>query len=122
MKIISLTVTLLLLISSCYYDKLDEIHPLNAYQNPCDSSVVNTYTASVQLIMANNCLSCHSDQSASGGISLQTYTEVVTQVNNGNLMGAILGQNGHIPMPPSVPIQSCEITKLNQWITNNMPQ
>ena len=122
MRNIILLATFFVIYSSCYYDKFDEIHPLSGYKDPCDPTVDSSYTKCVQYIMANNCLSCHNDQSAGGGISLQTYSEVSTQESNGNLMNAILGQNGHIQMPPNVPIQQCEINKLNQWIAGGKPQ
>jgi hypothetical protein len=111
-----------MLYQSCYYDKFDEIHPMASYVNTCDTSLANTYTASVNLIMQVNCVSCHSSSAPSGNVSLDNYSGVKAVAANGSMMGSINHSSGYNAMPPSLQIQSCEIAKLQLWINAGMPQ
>ena len=108
--------------AGCYYDHFDELHPLSALTDVCDSSYAATYGQSVNVIMQNNCISCHSSSLASGGITLDNYSAVVAQAKNGSLMGSIQQHGGYEAMPPGTQIRSCEITKLQQWINAGLPQ
>lgn len=114
--------SLAVLLNSCYYDKFNEIHPLDGYKNPCDSTADSTYANSIRYIMAYNCTSCHNNSSASGGISLESYEDVVKQAQNGNLMGTVEHQNGYNAMPLGAKIPDCQIEKLRQWINANYPK
>lgn len=105
---------------SCYYDKLNEIHP-NA-TDPCDSALAATYAKSIRLIVANNCISCHSGSAPSGAIKLETFTDVTTVAQNGLLSGTIRQSSGYKPMPPDSKIRDCEIQKIETWITNGLPE
>lgn len=114
--------SLLILLNSCYYDKFNEIHPLDGYKNPCDSTSDSTYTHSIRYIMSYNCTSCHNSSTASGNITLDSYEAVVEQTKNGNLMGCVQHENGYTAMPLGAKIPDCQIEKLQQWVNANYPK
>ena len=105
---------------TCYYDKLNELHPNPV--NPCDSSSTATYSQSIGIIVRSNCGSCHSGSSPSGGVSLETYTQTKAAAENGTLMGTIRHEQGQKQMPPTSKIRDCEIEKLENWILNGKPE
>ncbi|SFW12636.1 c-type cytochrome [Chitinophaga sancti] len=82
----------------------------------CDT-VNMKYAANVQPILSANCYSCHGNGSASGGISLDTYAKVLTQVNNGNLVGVITHATGYPAMPQGgAKLSDCKINTIKDWI------
>lgn len=106
---------------SCYNDKLEELQPLANYTNDCDSTLLDTYSSSVHLIMNQNCKSCHNGSTGSGGVDLSNYSSVVSEAQSSRLMGSIQG-SGNLKMPPNTQLQSCETERLNRWIKDGMPQ
>jgi cytochrome c553 len=82
----------------------------------CDT-VNMKYAANVQPILSANCYSCHGNGSANGGISLDTYAKVLTQVNNGNLIGTITHASGYPAMPQGGnKLSDCNINTIKDWI------
>lgn len=124
MKII-LKIFMVLLIASiagCYYDSEERLYP--KLYDPCDDDDV-TFSVTVTTIL-QPCQACHSNSAASrgegGGISLQNYTDVMTVVKNGRLMGSVKHSNGFVPMPEGGgKLPDCEIEQLQKWIDNNSP-
>lgn len=87
----------------------------------CDTSNV-TYTITVVDILNTNCITCHNNNSASGGVSLEGYNNVKTQVDNTQLKGVINHESGFKKMPPSgVKIPDCSINQINKWIEDGAP-
>lgn len=87
----------------------------------CDTTNV-TYSGSVVPILQNYCLGCHANQSTGGGILLNTYDEVVYQALYGNLLGAVSGEPGMVPMPLNgSPLDECKITTIEIWVNNGTP-
>jgi hypothetical protein len=123
MKIKRLTINLitlalfLILAVSCYYDNEEALYP--SLTSNCDTINV-TYSKSITPIMNNFCTSCHSGSLPSGGINLTTYAGVQAVAANGQLMKAING-NGVPKMPPSGSLPSCNISQIEIWINNGMP-
>lgn len=114
---------LLLVLTGCYYDKEDAIHPTALSGSVlCDTSNGITYSGLVQKIISVNCLSCHSKNVASGGIALENYTSVVNAVNNAVLVQEVNYQPGYNPMPPGVKLAQCQIDVINSWVKKGMPQ
>lgn len=107
--------------NSCYYDKFDEIHPLDGYRDPCDSTADTTYTQSIRYIMAYNCTSCHSSYNAQGNVQLDTYDGVVTEAKNGKLWGVVNHSSGYKPMPPGIQIPDCQLQRIYAW-KDSVPQ
>ena len=107
----------IVLFSSCYYDKKDQIYP-QAVISTCDTSNV-TYTATVSTILTNNCNSCHgaSANISGGGISLSTYAAMKPYITNGKLINSIL-QNGQASAMPKngAKLDACTINKIIVWI------
>ena len=84
--------------------------------NTCDT-VNMKYAANVQPILSANCYGCHGNGSASGGVSLDTYAKVLTQVNNGNLIGTITHASGYPAMPQGgSKLSDCNINTIKDWI------
>jgi mono/diheme cytochrome c family protein len=72
--------------------------------------------------MNNNCNACHSSASASGGVILDTYIGVKSQVDNGKLKGTINHDTGFKVMPPSgTKISECNLTIIDKWIADGAP-
>lgn len=109
------------LLSGCYYDKFNELHPLDGYVDTCADSLADNYTNVVKNIMQLNCVSCHSNSVHQGGVILSSYDDVKQYVNNGKLMRTIEHQT-YIAMPPNSSLRDCDINQLKKWIANDMPQ
>lgn len=108
-------------LAGCYYDSEERLYPKR--YNPCDDIEV-TFSVTVTTIL-QPCQQCHSNSQASSagsGIKLQDYTDVMTVVNNGKLMGSINHANGFVPMPDGGgKLPDCEIAQLQKWIDSGSP-
>jgi hypothetical protein len=107
---------------SCYYDKADVLYPDGKL--PCDTSVVAKFSTDVLPVMNVSCNTsgCHNTTAASAGVILDTYAGVKAQVANGRLMGSINQTGGFSAMPKgAAKLNSCTITKLQQWINSGTP-
>jgi mono/diheme cytochrome c family protein len=75
------------------------------------------YTANVLPIIQANCYSCHANGQINGGVTLDSYTKVKAQVDNGNLIGVITHAAGYPAMPYNLPkLSECDINKIKDWI------
>lgn len=102
-------------LSSCYYDIQEDIHPELASQ-VCDTTVAN-YSTQIKTIMQNNCSSCHSTASASGGIITDTYPDLKRIADNGTLVGSVSHAAGFRAMPQNLPkLSSCNIQLIEKWV------
>jgi hypothetical protein len=83
---------------------------------PCDTANI-TYSGKVFPIIESNCLGCHNSPGTGGGILLDNYAAVKSQVNNGKLWGAINWQAGYYPMPKNgIKLSDCDISSIGTWI------
>ena len=106
-------------LSGCYYDVEEELYPESF--NSCDTSNV-TYSQTVRPILDLNCMSCHSQLSQQGGVVLETYSNVISYVNSGQLLGAIKHDPGFEPMPQGVAkLSDCNILKIEKWVQTGSP-
>lgn len=112
----------MLLLSSCYYDRYEELYPLANYQDDCDTTLADTYNASISLVINNNCTSCHNKSTKNGNIDLSDYASVAGAANSGQLMGTIQHSPGYKKMPPYTDLRSCEIDRLQRWVQKNLPE
>ena len=124
MKLLSIMVIAftLLFFESCYYDKSDSLYPDGKL--PCDTSVVAKFSADVLPVMNASCNTsgCHGTTSAAGGVILDTYAGVKAQIVNGRLMGSINQTGSFSAMPRgAAKLNSCLITKIQQWINSGIP-
>jgi len=106
----------------CYYDKFNELHPLDGYVNTCDDKLPDTYDSVAHIIVQLNCISCHNSDVKQGDVVLETYDQVKRYVTTGQFMGAIRHESGYQPMPPNTSLRDCDIQQLQQWIDKGMPQ
>ena len=93
---------------------------LNKTCADCDTLNL-TYAADIVPLINANCIACHSSASASGGIVLETYGQVVNEVTNGNLLPAVRREAGVSAMPPGGPLTPCNLKILEQWVASGMP-
>lgn len=96
--------------TACYYDNVEELYGTS----PCDASSV-TWTMDIQPMLQEQCVSCHSGSSPSGGKDLSTYANVKLYLGGAvSRMNKPLGDP--LIMPPSGPLTSCTLTKLDAWV------
>jgi len=87
----------------------------------CDTVNV-TFNGAILPITDTYCKGCHSGGSPSGGISLTDYATIKSAVESGRFMGAVEQLPTFSAMPKgNSKIPDCNITQLNKWITNGMP-
>jgi hypothetical protein len=104
-------VLVLALISSCYYDKENELYP----NSVCDLSVT-TFSGAISGIISTNCAisGCHV---ASGQApDLTTYANIYGSRDQINLHACIQKD-----MPKGSSLPSCDIKKLQAWINAGAP-
>lgn len=89
----------------------------NGGANTACDTVNMKYATNVQPILQNNCYSCHGNGQVSGGVSLDNYTKVKAQVDNGKLLAVITHASGYPAMPKGLPkLPDCDINKIRDWI------
>jgi hypothetical protein len=99
-----------------------------AFNNGCDSTGCDTlnvtWSKSVNPVIQNWCVTCHSGSNPGGGYGLETYDEVVACANSGRLMGAIRQEPGFsaMPKPGTMKLSTCEINLFAIWIRTGKPQ
>ena len=107
---------ILILVSSCYNDKKEELYDYSNFV--CDTSSV-TYLMDIKPILEDNCYRCHSGGRLEGTLDLSKYNQVKNKATNGRLMKAIKGIGSFQVMPPDAPtLSDCNILKIETWIAN----
>lgn len=103
-------------ISGCYYDKEELLYPGSVTTIDCNT-VTAKYAADVQPIISGKCAmgGCH-DASASGGVILQTYSQVNAKKDRVYARAVV-----EKSMPTSGPLSTVEIAKLKCWIDSGAP-
>jgi hypothetical protein len=116
-----LFILLLGFISSCYYDSEEYLFP--KINTQCDTT--NSYKNSVKPILQNNCLTCHSNNTAAsfgGNIKLEDYADVKIKVDDHRLIGSITQAAGYFPMPMGASkLDECKITTVKKWADSGAP-
>jgi hypothetical protein len=98
--------------SGCYYDNEEYLYPTAGL---CDTA--NTTFSTVNTILQNNCVGCHSTGNAGGGYDLSNYTGVKVSADDGSLYATITWASGHSPMPKNgSKLDACSINKVKAWI------
>jgi len=109
---------MIVFMSSCYYDKEDDLYPQTA---ACDTTNV-TFTNNVFPIINSNCTACHSGAAPSGNIRLENYNDISTAANNGSLLGVIRHESGWSPMPKGGgKLNDCDIAEIETWVNQGTP-
>ena len=113
--------TVVLTLHSCYYDNEEALYPTVGTQ--CDTLNV-TFSGTVTTMLANSCLSCHSNATAAGagnGIRLENYADVKTRASA--VAGSIKHSGTYSPMPKNGgKLNACLIKQFDIWIRTGMPE
>jgi mono/diheme cytochrome c family protein len=110
--------TFAVVLGSCYYDNEEELYPQPV---ACDTTNV-TYAGTVNPILDQECLSCHSGGAPSAGIRLETYDDIaaaaaIPEGTFGSLLGVIKHSIGNSPMPKGGnKLSDCKIQQIEKWI------
>jgi hypothetical protein len=121
MKQLVILSSIILFLSSCYYDNSAELYPGAALQN-CDTIAVS-YTKNIEPLFRSNCgtnNSCHSASIANGNVILDNYASA-SQVDSQLLIAVIEHAPGFTPMPPTGKMSDCGIQQVKLWIQNGKP-
>jgi cytochrome c5 len=119
MKQLIYILSVVALISSCYYDNASEMYPVA--QN-CDSTNI-TYTKNMEPIFNSYCganNSCHSSGVANGGVILDNYNSAAA-IDTTTLIGCIEHSSGFVAMPPTGKMNDCGINQVKLWIRSGKP-
>ena len=101
----------------CAYESEEELFPSDG----CKVDNVS-YNAQVVPILETNCYSCHGIGINTSGITLEGYSNLITRVNSGRLLGAIKRESGFPPMPQNAPmLPDCFIRQIEEWIGDGAP-
>lgn len=102
-----------LFVTGCYYDNEEDLYgAANCNPNPNAS-----FSVDVLPILDIKCNNCHAGISPSGGIKLDSYTEVSKYVENGSLMGSINHTSSYSAMPKNGgKLPPCEIQVIQDWV------
>jgi hypothetical protein len=108
-------VTIIIAVSSCFYDNEEALYP--SVNTTCDTTNV-TYSGKVVPILANNCLSCHSNAtaaSAGGNVALENFADVSSQAA---AISAAINHTGPLsPMPKNgSKLKACLISTFDIWV------
>ena len=103
------------MMSSCYFDKQNELYPVSS----CDTTLPSTYTATVAPIVANSCAvaGCHVGASAASGYDLSGHAGLNAIATSGRLMKTITHASDASAMPKNLPkLSDCDINKIDRWV------
>lgn len=105
--------------TGCYYDNEEELYPFAG--NQCDTLLPLSYNGIIQPIMQQNCAisGCHTGVNPTGGLRLDTYTQVSEIALNGDMSSRVIVNRD---MPPSGPLSACDISALQAWIDLGAPE
>ena len=92
----------------------------NSCDGNCDTTNV-TYSGSIAPIIQNACYGCHSGSSPSGNVLLTNYSQVLTQVQTGKLLGGVTYTTGFNAMPPTGELSACDVNAFKIWVAKGAP-
>ena len=83
----------------------------------------NTFSKVVLPIFQTNCQNgCHDGPYPSNNLLLTNYHEIVAAINDSSLYTHLLPQDTTVfHMPPYQQISDCDLSKINKWISNGLP-
>jgi cytochrome c5 len=107
-----------MLLSSCAYEKADELAP----KVVCTPPAVVSYSQSISPIFDRNCRSCHNPVLLTGNVNLEDFSVVKQYINNGMLMGNVKHLPGYNAMPLNADkLSDCDIQLLQKWVDAGAP-
>ena len=122
MKNILVVFFVIILISGCYYDNFEELHPS---PQPCDTTRTS-FANDILPIMNTACggqrSDCHQNESTTSGYGLGNYTDVINTISVSGIFLDVLTHNPSInsskwmPKGSSAKIDDCSILKIEAWL------
>ena len=123
--LVFLSVAVLSLLNSCYYDNMEDINPKadTTATSTCDTANIS-YSKHIAPIMQAQCVSgCHSAGNRSGGYALDSYDAVKSCAATGKLYGSVVWDGSASQMPKNGnKITDCKISQIKKWIAAGYPQ
>ena len=117
--LLSAFLILFVILPSCYYDNEEALYP--SLNTSCDTLNV-TFTGAIAPMLSNNCLSCHSNNTAASfgnNIRLEDYTDV--KANASAVSGSLRHTGNYSPMPKNgSKLKDCLIQQFDIWVRNGM--
>lgn len=102
----------IVIFSNCTYDTYVD----NIDIDECDTLEVS-YATDVVPLLDENCFSCHFDEEDNNGLWLATYEIVSNKNTTTNILQRIqLDATDLASMPPSGPLNDCEIDIFKAWV------
>ncbi len=91
----------------------------------CDTTGTISFSTQVFPILQANCIGCHNNSSANGGVNLSSYSQVKTiaeTLRSGTplLQGTIRRMQGFVAMPQTFALDECSIRKIELWIAQGV--
>ncbi len=118
---ITLVILCAILITSCYKNKWETLHPNG--QGTCDTAGVISYSVTIKPIIATNCastISCHNSTLGLGSFAYayDTYSIISADGLNGTLMQGIAAGSGNTTHQPQSKnyLAPCDTLKVRKWI------
>ncbi|MBK6936412.1 MAG: hypothetical protein IPH18_05665 [Chitinophagaceae bacterium] len=114
-----ISLSAVVLISSCYYDKEELLYGTAA---PCTDTTTNvSYLQKVVPLLQQYCYSCHTGSFPSGNQLMGTYVADKAMAQSGKLYGTINHSSGYSPMPKGgAKMSSCQISTIKKWVDAGM--
>jgi len=96
--------------------------PNNYCGTYCDTFLVK-YNTHLVGILDSKCVRCHNSDAPSGGVTLESYDELVSTTIEGSMPAVLRGADGYGIMPPGPisPLKECDIRKFEIWNENGKP-
>jgi hypothetical protein len=107
--------------SGCFYDKKSELYPGDGLSNACDTISNMSYANHISPILSSFCISCHSGSFPSGNVLLDNYASVSTYAGTGQLLGTINHISPYNLMPPTAPLNQCQLRQIELWVNAGAP-
>lgn len=83
----------------------------------CDPLAID-FTQNIAPIIKSYCEGCHQTSASSGGVTLETQTQIEATARNGSLVNTLNATNGYPKMPPSGSLTDCEIEQITNWVNS----
>ncbi|MBC8082064.1 MAG: hypothetical protein H7Z21_02530 [Hymenobacter sp.] len=110
----------ILLLAACASENGEDL-TADAPPTPACGTAGVTYALTVAPLLQKNCISCHNNSFASGGVNLSVYAQVRAIANDGRLMGTINHDAGYKAMPLGAKLPDCDISQLRRWVADGAP-
>mgnify|MGYP001552386846 CR=1 FL=1 len=105
---------------SLIFDWIDQGAQNNSCEASCDTVDVR-FSTHVQPLITNFCQSCHNSSLSSGGVQLETHSQIRDVAVNGRLISVLRGIAPYPNMRPSGALDECQIRGVEIWVEDGAP-